>query len=173
MSKPKSTRTMFRAMLSIFSIVAIMAATWMENSTVKASATGCEFRSGLTVSVEGVSVSIPGGNFCHTIDRTGKHIRMQSAAYIANLKRLGPSCKWRIDFVYEDGRRAYRRDRGPVKQQCNGVARRVEERNKYLEHYGKSCAILYINGIASVTQCHNITPDYPNPYGTSGEALEI
>lgn len=139
-----------------------LASTTLAPAPAAASATGCQFRNGFGISAKGINFRVPKGNLCHTIIGKGKTIRNQHASY--RFARTGYGlftgkiCNWRIDFIYTKAStsKQYRRDRGRTQNKCSFNAMRTVKTDKFLKHYGKSCAVLYSNGRKVTTQCHNI-----------------
>lgn len=130
-----------------------------------ASATGCDNKQYFddTASPNAISaeIKLPYGYLCHLIHTNGKEISEQKAAYTSKVGIYSPLvaniCNWRIDFVYYDTKgKEYMRDKGSTESDCKkGVSRKVADIRK-LSHYGTTCAELYIDGHARMTQCHTI-----------------
>ncbi|MFD8395398.1 DNRLRE domain-containing protein [Streptomyces sp. NPDC059680] len=111
---------------------------------------------------DGFTLSVPLGCwFTHSINGSGRHINWELAGVDCYaLGVFSKFCNTRIDFAYADtNNHTYSTSRGKTHYTCytGYVPTRSAPGNRYLPHYGKACAKLYINGSRRATQCHYIT----------------
>ncbi|MGF1619950.1 MAG: hypothetical protein ACFCUR_04980 [Rhodomicrobiaceae bacterium] len=125
---------------------------------------GCDNRqdgSGADPNAISAEITLPYGYLCHAVQRKGKEIKEQRAAYTLNAGIYAPLvdniCNWRIDFVYYDTNGdEYIREKGDTVSNCKQGASRAIEKSKTLPQYGATCAQLIVDGEPRLTQCQSI-----------------
>lgn len=126
---------------------------------------GCDnrqdFGGGVDPNAISAEIRLPYGYLCHAVQRRGKEITEQRAAYTSSAGIYAPLvdniCNWRIDFVYYDTNGdEYIREKGETVSNCKQGASRAIEKSKTLPQYGMTCANLIIDGEPRLTQCQTI-----------------
>jgi hypothetical protein len=133
-------------------------------SEANAAEIGCDNRqdgSGADPNAISAEIRLPYGYLCHAVQRRGKEITEQRAAYTSSAGIYAPLvnniCNWRIDFVYYDTNGdEYTREEGETVSNCKQGASRAIEKSRTLPQYGMTCAQLIFDGEPRLTQSKSI-----------------